>query len=357
VNWGKEQRVTNGKLRIGLVGAGGIGRDQHLPGWSALPYCEVVAFADTSPPALEQASRLVPDAALFADWRELIAQENLDIVDICTPNRTHSEIALTALGAGKHVLCEKPLATTSAEVIALAAASSRSGRLLMTAQHFRFDPTAQRMKAWLDAGMVGDVYYARAQWLRRRWLPARPTFTDRSLSGGGPAFDIGVHVLDLACWFMGSPKPVSVSAALGTHLAQRDDLAGEWGDWDRASIDVEDFAAGFVRFANGATLTLETSWLAFQPDKETIRLQCYGTNGGLVWPDGVLASETNRSPWDLKYQPTGKGRAHHEAIRAFAEAVRDGRPSPVPVEQTLEVIRILEAFYRSSAERCEVKLP
>src|SRR5262249_34799342 len=151
-------------------------------------------------------------------------------------------------------------------------------------------------------------------------------------------FDIGVHVLDLAFWFMGCPKPVGVSAALGPHLARRSDLASEWGDWERPAIEVEDFAAAFVRFANGATIMLESSWLAFQPERETIRLQCYGTRGGLVWPDGVVCGETNRVPWDRRLRDVPRNRAHHDAIRAFAEAIRDGASSPIPVEQTLEVI-------------------
>jgi predicted dehydrogenase len=348
--------VYNGKLRVGLIGAGGIGRDQHLPGWAAVPFAEVVGLADTSQAALEQAGRLVSEAVRLTDWKELIDRDNVDVVDICTPNRTHAAIALAALESGKHVLCEKPLTTSSAEAVMLRHAAHRAGRLLMTAQHLRFDAVSRRVRDWLDAGLVGDVYYARAQWLRRRWLPARATFTNRTLSGGGPALDIGVHMLDLAFWFMKAPKPVSVSAALGTHLARRDDLAGDWGDWDRASIDVEDFAAGFVRFANGAALTLETSWLAFQPEQETIRLQCYGTRGGVLWPDAVLTSETSRAPWDLKVQPAAKSSSHREAIRQFAEALRDDRPSPVPVEETLEVIRILEALYRSGAERREVRL-
>jgi predicted dehydrogenase len=204
--------------------------------------------------------------------------------------------------------------------------------------------------------MLGDVYYSRAQWLRRRLLPARPTFTEKRLSGGGPAFDIGVHVLDLACWFMGWPQPVSVSATLGTFLARNPNLGGEWGEWDHQRVDVEDFAAGFVRFANGAVLTLETSWLAFQPEKETVKVQCYGTRGGLVWPDGVLVGETNRTPWDLKLCDVSRNPAHHDEIVAFAEAIRDGRPSPIPVEETLNGIRVLEAFYRSSELRREVAL-
>ncbi len=341
-------------LRVGLAGAGGIGVDQHLPGWAKVPFAEVAALADPSPDALARAAALVPGARHFEDWRDLVARDDLDVVDVCTPNALHAVVARAALRAGKHVLCEKPLATSAAEVAELADAARAAGRVLMAAQQLRFDRTAVGLKGLVDSGMLGEVYYARAQWLRRRLLPARPTFTERRLSGGGPAFYIGVHVLDLACWFMGWPEPVSVSAGLGTFLARRPDVAGEWGEWDRARFDVEDFAAGFVRFANGAVLTLETSWLAFQPERETVKVQCYGTRGGLVWPEGVLVGETERSPWDLRLTDTSRNPAHHDEIWAFAEAVRDGKPSPIPVEETLRGIRVLEAFYRSAEERREV---
>jgi predicted dehydrogenase len=341
-------------LRVGLVGVGGIGVDQHLPGWAKVPFAEVAALADPSPDALARAGALVPGARHFEDWRDLVARDDLDVVDVCAPNALHAPVAKAALRSGKHVLCEKPLATTATEVAELADAARAAGRVLMAAQQLRFDRTAVGLKGLIDAGMLGEVYYARAQWLRRRLLPARPTFTERRLSGGGPAFDIGVHVLDLACWFMGWPEPVSVTAGLGTFLARRPDVAGEWGEWDRARFDVEDFAAGFVRFASGAVLTLETSWLAFQPERETVKVQCYGTRGGLVWPEGVLAGETARAPWDLRLCDTSRNPAHHDEIRAFAEAVRDGKPSPIPVEETLRGIRVLEAFYRSAEERREV---
>jgi predicted dehydrogenase len=344
------------KLKVGVVGVGGIGYDQHLPGWAKVPFAEVTALADTSPEALKRASATLPRADLFVDWHELVTRPELDIVDVCTPNRLHAPVSLAALQAGKHVLCEKPLATSSAEINRLVEASGSSGRMLMTVQQLRFDKTARQLKALVAGGMLGDVYYARAQWLRRRSLPARPTFTERTLSGGGPAFDIGVHVLDLACWFMGWPEPVSVSASLGTFLALRPDLGGEWGDWDRSRFEVEDFAAGFVRFANGAVLTLETSWLAFQPEKELIRVQCFGTRGGLVWPDGLLVGETNRAPWDLRLSDTAKPSSHYEEILCFAEAVRDGLPSPIPLLESLNGIRILEAFYRSSELKREVSL-
>jgi predicted dehydrogenase len=344
------------KLRVGLVGVGGIGYDQHLPGWAKVPFADVTAVADVAPESLVKAAARLPDAECFADWRDLVALDDIDIVDICTPNRTHAEIALGALKQGKHVLCEKPLATTSAEVLQLQSAAKQSDRLLMTAQHFRFDPITVQMKKLIEDGALGDPYYTRAQWLRRRFVPSRPTFIDRRLSGGGPALDIGVHVLDLGYWFMGAPRPVSVTATAVAKLAHRGDLGGGWGEWDRERYDVEDFAAGFVRFANGAVLMLEASWLLFQPEPELIRLQCFGTRGGILWPDGVIVSETDRIPWDKHLREKTGAPAHHEVIRQFALAVRDGKPSPVPVEETLAVIRILEGLYRSAEVKREVML-
>jgi len=343
-------------LQVGVVGVGSIGRDQHLPGWAKVPFAKVVAVADISEAALKHSADNFGVEQTFKDWNDLVALPNVDVVDICTPNRLHTEIVIEALESGKHVLCEKPLATTAVEIQTMIAAAHKANRLLMPGQHLRFDGVSRQLKALIDDGKLGEIYYTRGQWLRRRRLPARPTFTDRNLSGGGPLLDIGVHILDLAFWFLGAPKPVAVSAFVGTKLAHQVDLGGDWGEWDHGRFDVEDFAAGFVRFANGATLMLETSWLGFQPEAEIIRLQCFGTRGGLVWPDGVLTGETRHVPWDLRLRHLDRGLAHHEEIMAFAAAVRDGLPSPVPPRDSLEVVRILEALYLSGQTQREVLL-
>ncbi len=346
--------MQNSKMRVGIVGVGGISRDQHLPAWAKVPFAEVAAIADISEDALQRAGAIVPHARTFVDWQDLIARDDIDVIDICTPNALHAPMGVAALTSGKHVLCEKPLAPTPAEVCALRDAAQASGRLLMAAQNLRFEPTSRQLQALVNNGVLGDVYYARAQWLRRRMLPPRASFIEKRLSGGGAALDIGVHVLDLAYWFMGAPEPVSVTAVVDTKLAQRHDLSGAWGDWDRARLDVEDFAAAFIRFANGAALTLEVSWLGFQPENEIIRLQCYGTRGGLTWPDGIVSGETNRVPWEKRVKEPPKNTGYVEEIGQFAEAVRSGLPSPVPVEQSLNVVRILEAIYQSGRDKREV---
>lgn len=336
-------------LSVGIVGVGAIARDEHLPGWLALEHVRVDAVADTSAAARESVAQRFGVAATFADHRELLAKTDVDIVDICLPSALHAQVAIDCLAAGRHVYCEKPMATCLPDALAMLAAAQQSGRKLMVAQCFRYAPSVLMLREYLHRFPLGDVYYARAQWLRRRRVPARPGFTERRLSGGGPLFDLGVHLFDLAWWLIGCPAPLSVSGATFDRLIQRDDLGGEWGQWDPASTDVEDFAVGQVRFAGGAVLTLETSWLAFQAEREMKRLELYGTQGGAVWPDNVLTGERNRKPWDLRLAPATGRNMYHAAIAAFAQAVVDDTPVPIPPWQTAAAIAVLDALSRSSA--------
>jgi predicted dehydrogenase len=332
-----------------LIGAGAIARDQHVPAWSQLADCQLVALADPSPAALAAAGEALGSVRRVADYRELLDAPTIDAVDICAPSALHGQIAVAALGAGKHVLCEKPMATSRAEAAAMLAAWRASGKQLTVGQHLRFDASVLQLRAYLEQHPPGKIYYARAQWLRRRRLPARPGFTDRRLSGGGALFDLGVHLLDLAWWMIGCPRPVSVSGVTYDHLVRRGDLGGEWGEWDAARIDVEDFAAGLVRFEGGAALSLEVSWLAFQPEDEFWRLQMYGTRAGISWPECLIVGEDQRIAWDTRLSHAKGEKAHHEVIRQFARSVLDGKPSPLPPTQSANVIAMLDALGSSAA--------
>jgi predicted dehydrogenase len=258
-------------------------------------------------------------------------------------------MVIAALDAGKHVLCEKPLATTAADAEAVLAAERKSGKQLMVVQNLRYDEGVLGLRRHLDECPLGEVYYGRCQWLRRRRLPARPGFTQRRLSGGGPLLDLGVHVIDLACWLTGWPAVAHVDGITSNRLTKRSDLGSEWGQWDPKTTDTEDFAAGFIRFANGAALALETSWLLFQTAGETWHLELFGDRAGITWPEGRRASESDRRPWDAQLALPRPNPQHAPLIRDFAEALVHDRPVPIPSWQSAYVVAILDALYRSAA--------
>jgi predicted dehydrogenase len=342
------------QLNVAVIGAGGIARDQHLPAWQKLNEVKIVAVADPSAAALAAVDSQFGIDRRVADYRELLDDRSIDVVDVCVPSALHASTCIAALDAGKHVLCEKPMATSRPDAAAMLDAWRRSGKKLMIGQHMRFEPSVRRLHGWLQRHSPGDIYYARGQWLRRRRLPGRPGFTEKALSGGGPLYDLGVHMLDLAWWMMGCPPPARVSGTVFKHLLRRRDIGSEWGEWDPATIDVEDFAAGLVRFASGAALSLEVSWLGLQPESEISRLQLFGTQAGVLWPEGIIVGEEDGVPWDLQLGPVSGEKGQRHAIYEFAKAILEDQSVPVPPEQSATVIAMLEALYASSEAGGEV---
>jgi len=347
-------------LKVAMIGVGGISRT-HMPGWHASPHAEVVAAVDVNEVMLQEFGQKFGIERLTTDVATVLSDPTIDIVDICTPNRLHAPQVLAALEADKHVICEKPLAPTPEEIREMIAARDRAGKLLMTAQHFRFKASSQAMKREIESGALGNIYHARAWMLRRNGLIPTPTFIRRELSGGGPCIDIGVHILDLTLWLMGNPQPVAVTGVARTELALQKDA---WAVWRDAPIpqdfDVEDFAAAFVRFANGATLMLEVSWLLHHDTEgEDMQMWLYGTEGGSHWPKGEIYSSNNaaRQLYNRQLKLTKDAMEPHAAeCVAFGQAVYEGLPSPVPPEQSLQVLTILDGIYRSQREGREVSL-
>jgi predicted dehydrogenase len=346
-------------LGVGIIGVRGIA-NTHIPGWRDSPHTEIVALADVDAETLKRQGEALGIATLHEDPYAIVQDPSVQIVDICTPNMYHAPLAIAALDAGKHVICEKPLAPTPADVRDMIAARDGSGRLLMTAQHFRFEGAAKAMKAQIDSGALGDVYHARSWMLRRSGAPTRSTFVEKRHSGGGPCIDIGVHILDLTLWMMGHPRPVAVSGVTQDRLRRLPGAFSNWGGPIPPSWDVEEFAAAFVRFDNGATLVLEVSWLLNHPKThgEDMQMWLYGDRGGAHWPANVVLKTDNatRQHFDVQLQNKDGGEPHALECMAFAEAVATGAPSPVPPEQSLDVILILDALYTSAAEGREVRI-
>ncbi len=347
-------------MKVGIIGVGGIAR-VHIPGWHTSEHTELVAGSDIRQDVLKNWGEQHGITRLYTNSQDLIDDPDIDIIDICTPNTYHAPLAIAALRAGKHVLCEKPLAPTPDAIGQMIAARDESGKMLMTAQHFRFKGTSRALKAEIERGALGDIYHARGWMLRRAGIPTGLGFLLKEHSGGGACIDIGVHILDLTLWLMGSPEPVAVNGVTRTVLARENGAFSHWGgNLVPPEIDVEEMATAFVRFANGATLMLEVAWLLHHKTQgEDMQVWLYGTGGGGHWPSCEVLQTDYQTQQHLNttlMRTADINEAHAQECIEFAQAIVDGAPSPVPAEQSLQVMTILDAVYKSQATGREVLL-
>jgi predicted dehydrogenase len=352
------------KLKIGIIGTGGIAKSCHMKGYASIPeLCEMVAVCDINPECAQEAADLFGISRVYTDYRELIADPEIDAVSVTTPNAFHLRPTADALRAGKHVLCEKPLGMNADEAREMCRASKESGKILQVALQLRFGAPATFMRQFIDSGGMGHIYYARAQALRRRGVPSWGVFIDKSQQGGGPLIDIGVHILDLTLYLMGYPKPVSASAKTWDTLGKDPELYNAFGDYDRSKFTVEDFAVGLVRFEDGSAVMLESSFMG-NLNGDPFETQLFGTKAGAVvkgWASGPEAvqifTEQNRQLFNMS--PVNLPRvesAHIAEVHAFVRAILAGDPSPVPGENGLILNAIFDAMYRSSETGREEKV-
>jgi len=343
-------------LKVGVVGTGGIFKGAHLPGWQSHKDVEVVAFCDAYRASAEAIAKDYPGTKVYADYRELLADPSIDIVGISTPNLYHSEISIAALRNGKHVFCEKPDAINPLEAQKMADVARESGKLLMVMRNNRFSNEAMFAKRMMEQGKLGDLYMGRCGWIRRRGIPGRGGwFTTKELSGGGPLIDLGVHMIDMALWLSGNPKPVAVSGTTYRKFADRPDTSGKV---PAGTFDVEDLAAGFIRFDNGASLQIEFSWASNIAEEQKF-LEWRGTDGGFSLINDKLRvfTESEGVLVDLQPQFPGAATPQHTAnIHHFIECVL-GREKPIfTPDQGVDMIKILSAIYESAESGREVRL-
>jgi predicted dehydrogenase len=343
------------KLKIGIIGSGGIAQGCHMKGYASIPdLCEMVATCDVNPETAQAAADKFGIQKTYTDYREMLADKEIDAVSVATPNKYHKQPTIDALTAGKHVLCEKPLGMNADECRAMCRSAKDSGKILQVGLQTRFSGPLRFMKQYIDAGNLGHVYYARAQALRRRGVPAWGVFIDKELQGGGPLIDIGVHVLDMTLFMMGYPKPVSASGKTWDTLGKNPDLFNYWGDYDRAKFSVEDFAVGLIKFEDGSVVVLESSFMG-NMEREMMKAQLYGTKAGaVVEPWGAekpiqIYTEVDKQLFDMAPANIPSVESAHTAeVQAFVDAILNGKPSPVPGENGLILNAIFDALYKSS---------
>ncbi len=351
-------------IKIGIIGNGGISRF-HANGYRQLPNVEIYALCDINRQRAEAMAREynVPMERVFTDVNDLVALKEIDAVSVCTWNNAHAPCTIAALRAGKHVLCEKPMATNAIEAAQMEEEARKAGKLLMIGFVRRFGNDCDVVQDFVKMGYFGDLYYAKATYLRRHGCPGG-WFCDKSRSGGGPLIDLGVHVIDLVRYLFGNPRPVSVYGATFDRLANRPGVrtAGGYVSADASGEEpytVEDFASGMIRFDNGAVLSVETSFsLNLKNDRGDIEL--FGTQGGAkLSPELELYSQTGgyMTNTTLNY-PTGldfNGLFERE-VAHFVECIRTGGECRNPACDGVELMRILDGLYESARTGHEVVL-
>jgi predicted dehydrogenase len=350
------------KLRVGVVGLGWAG-ERHLEGYRELEGVEIAALAGLEEDRLQELGREYGVPHLFRDYQDLVDRDDLDIISVCTPNHLHSPIAIAALGRGKHVLCEKPLARDSSEAEAMVQAAVEADKVLHVAFNHRQRGDVQVLRRFLDQEELGRVYHVKATWMRRRGIPGMGSwFTSRQMAGGGPLIDLGVHVLDLALYLLGEPEVRSVSAATYAELGPRGrGFSGSKKMSVGSAYEVEDLATAFLRLGDGATVNLEASWAVYGGANDDFGVTLFGTSGGAEirvreyrWQD-TLRIYTDAAGVPAVLSPeVYQGEGHIAVVRNFVMAVRAEQVDHSAALAGLRRVRIIDACYRSAVEGREL---
>jgi len=346
------------KVNVGMIGCGGIAMGKHLPSLSKVGEAQVVAFFDVSMDRAYEAKNQygTHDARVYGDVNELLRDPDVHVVHVCTPNDTHAEISIAALEAGKHVLCEKPMAKTAADARRMLDASERAGKKLSIAYQNRFRADSRWLYEACRAGELGEIYVAKAHAVRRRAVPTWGVFLDLEKQGGGPLIDIGTHALDLALWMMDNYEPRTVLGSSYRKLAEQGSQANLWGPWDPAKFTVEDSAFAMITMKNGATVWLESSWALNTLEADEAKVTLHGAKAGADMKKGLRVNGEERGrlytqeiqmSGDFGGNPLPDDSSEQEA-RAWIQAIAYDREPVVTAKQGLVVQQILEAVYESA---------
>jgi predicted dehydrogenase len=336
--------VARKELRIGLVGVGAAAQINHIPALKRTDGVELVALVDRDPEKANRVAQKFGVPRVYGRLDDLLADDEIDAVDVCTPNFLHAPVSIAALEAGKHVLCERPLARSAEEAAAMLKAAKKAERQLACCVQHRFRPDAQLLRKFVEKGDLGEIFFAKAGWLRQRteWDSDEWRRQKRE-SGGGVVLDLGFQMLDLTLWMLGSPSVTSVTASV--HRQKK----GE----------VEDSATAFFRLENGSTLTLELTW-GLLMEKDFAYVNLFGSGGAaLLNPlrvhKGMHGSLVNVTP-TMETSRNQYKQSIEAQIAHFADSLRRGAKPMGQAEEILPVMELMDAVYRSAEQSKEVRI-
>jgi predicted dehydrogenase len=364
------------KHKVGIIGCGGIAEQKHFPALShANDRVEITAFCDLIPERAESAAKRfgTTGSRVYQDYRALLAQKDIEIVYVLTPNVSHCEISASSFQAGKHVFCEKPMAASLEDAEKMMAEWEKSGKMFTIGYQNRFRPDCRVLKRLCDEEELGKIYYAQAHALRRRGVPTWGVFTDKSKQGGGPLIDIGTHSLDLTLWLMNNYEPAAVTGKtfreLGTTI-KPEDQGNFLGTWDPNSFEVEDSAFGFITMKDGSLIILDTSWVLNHTEERCACATLCGTKAGAemtgvgggrggindkkLYINKIMGGkqaivDVDTANGMVEYFSGGNDKMEDLECKNWLDALENRSDLIVRPEQAFIVTKILDAIYKSAA--------
>ncbi len=347
------------KLRLGIIGTGWPGQ-MHAIAARSLETTQIYACADVDEARRAEFQKEYAPQIAFGDYHDLLADDAVDAAIICLPNHLHFPAALTALEAGKHVLCEKPPTMTGAEMKVLREEAAKRDLVYFFSRQYRFTPGMQLARSSVEQGRLGQIYHATTTFVRSRGIPSwgGGWFTDRKRSGGGALIDIGIHALDAVWFLMGTPTPTAVSARVFRNFAHLVEVP---------VFDVEDSAYAFIRFDNGAVVQMETSWAGNLTDEipprqyfgqELINSVLYGTKASIRLNPLAMFEDQKGELTKVDLKPQATTRSPFELqLQNFVEAVRGQAKAINDADQAVALMEMIDAIYASSELGREVPIP
>jgi predicted dehydrogenase len=356
------------KIKVGIIGTGGISH-VHMSGYKRLSdKVEIAAVCDIDENKVRDYANRYGAAKYYLDYNEMLEKEKLDAVSVTTWNSEHKSATIAALNAGADVLCEKPMAMNAKEAVEMEEAAIKNNKILMIGFVRRYGNDAAIIKDFIDNGFMGDIYYAKATYLRRNGCPGG-WFGDKNYSGGGPLIDLGVHVMDLARYLAGCPTPVSaygasfsnlgINRAKGANAAVGYDLAAGGGGIRKFEHNVEDLAVAMIKFDNGFTLSVEASFnLNIRNDVGTIEL--YGTKSGIKIDPGVELFSDMHGHF-VNIQPAENSSLSFDGlfeneVAHFINCVENKKQPLSTANDGVVLMKMIDAIYESARTGSEVKI-
>lgn len=338
-------------IRAGIIGCGKIAMSKHIPGLARLSHVEICAFYNrTRSKAVNAADRFGSrDARVYDTYKELLQDDSVDVVHICTSNDSHAAISIAALETGKHVLCEKPMALNAKDAEAMTDAAEKNGKFLSISYQSRFREDSQYLKHLCDKGNLGDIYFAKAHAIRRRGIPTWGDFLNKEKQGGGALIDIGTHALDLTLWLMNNYAPRMVVGKTYNYFGLKENIKSRMTAESSREYDIDDAAFAFIQMENGATVILESSWALNTMEIGEAKSTICGTKAGADMKKGLRINGVSfNSLYENRIETSEILDPGFREMESWIKSIRNNEEPVVKASQALVVAKILDAIYKSS---------